>query len=303
MNELEQILSGLQEPKKYNINEIKPNDEIGCLLPGVEEASEEWNYYEYDYGPDSITIGVPRVSHIISQCSDQRYLIDWAAKIGYNKYTFYRDKALEVGTLVHETIDRYLTYKYINKDVKNFRFDPESIDYVYRDQVCKAFNNFLNWEKALNSNGYFIEEVIGLEIPVITPWYGGTVDAILRINGCYYIIDFKTSKRISTDYFIQTIAYMWAINNIMIRDGHYLPFIDGIGIIRVDKTKSEFEDVFLNKHIPQQAEYLVGYCKAFMSYLESYYRNININYISNIYKANYSHNIVFDNKNKIEEVE
>ena len=61
--------------------------------------------------------------------------------------------------------------------------------------------------------GYFIDKVIGVEIPISCPWFGGTIDAILVINGATYIIDFKTSKKISSEYLVQVAAYMWLVNN------------------------------------------------------------------------------------------
>jgi hypothetical protein len=119
-----------------------------------------------------------------------------------------------------------------------------------------------------------IDDIIGLEIPVITPWYGGTIDAILKINGANYIIDFKISKSISFKYLIQACAYMIGTN--MGYCDIKNVFIDGVGIIRVGKYRSEFEDYFLNNHIPVQAQQINYYTNCFVQLLNSYYHLNNV---------------------------
>ena len=150
------------------------------------------------------------------------------------------------------------------------------------------------WRQTLNNKNLEkynsrIEEVVGVEIPVTCPWYGGTIDAIVKINGAYYIIDFKTSKNISFNYLVQVSAYMWIINN-----GYSpnLPMIDGIGIIRVDKScYGRYEDLFLNNFVTAQRLSIEEYQRTFAAYVNSYYRSLNAEYMTDIYK-NCSYNPV-----------
>ena len=249
-------------------------------LEGIDNARENiWLHYK-----DGNDRPIPRVTHIIEQNRDQKYLIQWAANIGRNKYDFYRDKALEVGTIVHSYIDLYLESKFIKKDLSLFKIDYNEIGVTYREKVYNGIESFLAWERNLNSMGYYIEEVIGLEVPIKCPWFGGTCDAILRINGAVYLIDFKTSKQITTDYLIQASAYMWMINN-----GYApkIPHIDGIGIIRVDKYKTKFQDLFLNSFIPNCYNFIISLMQTFLVYVESYYRTISTDYMFVEYNKNY----------------
>jgi len=175
-------------------------------LEGIEEIrSREWINYNHEEK------GVPRVSHILAQCENQEGLIQWAANIGRRKYDYYREKALNIGTIVHENIDEYLMSKYVYHTPFSINFN--NIEDDYRKSVYNSFENFKLWEKRLEEYGCKIEEVVGLEIKVTCPWYGGTIDGIVKINGRYYIIDFKTSKKISMSYFLQASAYMWIVNN------------------------------------------------------------------------------------------
>ena len=256
-------------------------------LEGIEKMREEkWNVYATDKG-----LGVPRVSHILQQCRDSEWLIQWAANIGRRKYDYYRDKALTIGTITHEIIDEYLRIKYNYKPDedfyyinKNFEVDYTSIDDVYRESVFNASENFKLWDNRLAELGAKIDEIIGIEVPVVCPWYGGTIDLIVRINGAVYICDFKTSKSISPEYLLQASAYMWIINNGYIPG---LPHVDGIGIIRVEKTRrGVIDDLFVNAFDPRGYEMILGYQKCFFAYLEAFYRTININYITETYPYN-----------------
>ena len=249
-------------------------------LEGIEEMRKNnWNKYDYN------KTGVPRVTNIIKQCRDQSALISWASKVGF-KADDYRDKALTIGTITHECVDEYLRAKYINH--VNFNLNLSNVDSIYRDSVFIAFNNFINWENRLNLYGGKIDEVIGIEVPVSCPWFGGTIDAIMRINNAVYIIDFKTSKFISEEYLLQTAAYMWCVNNYY--EEYMIPKIDGIGIIRLDKSKQCVDDLFLNAFIPEQLNIIDNYYKCFASYVESHYRTLSTDYITGSYKNKYDNN-------------
>lgn len=257
-------------------------------LEGIDSIrKEEWNYYNNnDYG-------VPRVSHILKQCRNSDGLIQWAANIGRRKYEYYREKALNIGSIIHEILDQYL----INAYQLKIPFDVNygEIDQEYRSSVYNCFENFKLWINRLNENGFYIEEIVGFEIPVTCPWYGGTIDGIIKINGMYYIIDFKTSKNISPEYLLQASAYMWEVNNGYAKG---LPHINGIGIIRVDKNKyGVIDDLFLNESIPEQNNIICNLQKCFASYVNSFYRTINVDYISNNYHNNYDFKNVFEVQN------
>ena len=114
---------------------------------------------------------------------------------------------------------------------------------------------------------------------------GGTIDGIVKINGAYYIIDFKTSKKISLEHVLQTSAYMWAINS-----GYTaLPHINGIGIIRVDKAMEHtFDDLFLTETNPEQALYINQFQRCFCSLVDSYYRSVYSENLFKVYNDNYN---------------
>lgn len=242
------------------------------LLDNINEYREKhFTVYKYD-GRE-----VPRVSEILKECIAKEFLVNWAARIGSKQMFLERKKATEIGSIVHEMIENYL----LNNTDMNISF---KVPQYYINPIKTAYNNFKDWVKYINSLGYYIEEIVAIEKQVSCPLYGGTIDCIMKINGKYYIVDFKTSKSISYEYIIQTCSYMWIVNNGYCPD---LPHIDGIGIIRIDKENKKFEDLFLNEHIPYQNQIINQYFDGFGHLLGSFYHNINMRLLFSSYKKNY----------------
>lgn len=247
------------------------------LINSISKEYREDNFDTYKF----YDIPVPRVSNILKECIAKEYLMKWAASIGMKAMYSQQKKATTIGTIVHELIERHLTG---NTEEYDYRKDVPT-SYLY--SIEKAFNNFLLWERNLNRLGYNIDAIIGTEMTVTCPYYGGTIDCIMRINGYNYIVDFKTSKSISFEYIIQTCAYLWIINNGYAPD---IPLVDGISIIRIDKQMSKFEDLFLNIHIPEQKIIIDQYIQGFGSLLYSYYNQINMKNLYSAYKKSYDFN-------------
>lgn len=247
-------------------------------IPSISEEYREamWGTYTWNGVP------VPRVSNILKECIFKDSLIEWAAKVGKKNYEKIRDEAFYIGTNVHLLIDRILEEGITSRDIDFNQYD-------HKMNIMRAVKNFEAWQRHLSSWGYRIDDIIAIEEPIVTPYYGGTIDAIVRINGGVYIVDFKTSRRISFEYILQTCAYMWAINS-----GYHpsIPYIDGIGIIRVDKYRDKFEDLFLNYSVSGQKEMIDQYIRGFGSLLMSYYNTKNMEILFDVYKRAYLRNDV-----------
>ena len=257
-----------------DIKVVIPIGNIADLLESeaIENARFKDDFSTYEYNG----IKVPRVTKIIDSLFDKSYLINWALSFR-SKYDYLNEKNLitDIGTKAHLMIEEYLKTGELQE--APFKKAPRQAPIVQR-----CFENFVDWrEHLVNSGNTF--ELIDLEVPVVNPYYGGCIDCIARINNAVYILDFKTSKKISYEYMLQVCAYMWTINS-----GYTnLPHIDGIGIIRVDKESRRYEDLFLNTFDPVQNAIINEYIKGFGSLLNSYYQKINMEYIFNQYKKTY----------------
>ena len=217
-------------------------------------------------------VRVPRTSTILEYCSGNReYLMKWAAKLG-DKYDSEKVKSLDTGTKAHEVIAEYLTsgtMYTLNRVRSN------------KQEVMNSVDNFIAWyNNATIVLGWKVELIIS-EVPLICPWFGGTADAILEINGKRYLVDFKTSKRMVPEYFIQVSAYKWIIDNFY---PEYGP-IDGVGILRFDKFSKTYEDLFLEMCNSFDAYYIMHCQKVFALAVNMFYSmNVLTNETSEIKK-------------------
>ena len=182
----------------------------------------------------------------------------YAAKLGKYYYR-YSNNTLFIGTKVHEAIAEYLTNgttNCLNDDL-----------YGNEEEIHTAFNNFMSWYKEVTEGLGWKVEIFLSEVPLISPWCGGTADAILLINGNKVLVDFKTSKRIDISYWIQVSAYRWIINNYYPEYGS----INGVGILRFSKYYNEHECILYDLSIPENLNFINDCERAFGTGLNMFY--------------------------------
>ena len=256
--------------------------DLGDLLDvkEIEDAREKWDYYHNDY----LDINVPRVTNILRSTIGRDELNNWAASLGEN-YKSTKQSILNTGTLVHAMIDDFILLGsrqdvYLGTEYEN----------AYMDQADTAYNNFVEWWFDFHNKGCKIEP-IAIEKVITCPWYGGTADFIANITypdgrSYNYILDFKTSKQIGFDYFIQTRMYMNAVNsNICLGIEKELPSIGGIGIIRVDKQKKVTQ--FLAADVNQDMDFLINLDYSISAMLTWYYEQTAIKSQVGAFKRDY----------------
>lgn len=246
-------------------------------IDGLLEKRDKWDRYIFN------DIGVPRVTEIIRDTIGKDYLTKWAANLGVN-YENESKSILDTGTKVHSMIEDFITTGTIKEEYPNC----DNADHI---KSMRAFNNFRNFWRDIHNRGYTITPYF-LERPIVTPWFGGTMDLCSEItfNGIskLFIIDFKTSNSISFEYFLQTRLYMEAFmflkyNNL---DFGELPDIDGIGIIRVDKNSDKYEYVFADKYTDKT--FLDTTLTAAYSMLDWYYKLNGMKILTRDFKRMYS---------------
>lgn len=241
-------------------NNKEPNQDNNSRILYLNEANNKWKTYTFN-GKQ-----VPRVSDLLKECIGKDYLLRWAANLGEN---YKRESAhtLYIGTLVHEMIEYFLFfggYKEIDFRSYNVKVKTE-----------KAYSNFLSWYNDKIEKGFKISP-ISIEKQTTNPWFGGTIDCIMRLeyNGISrnYIVDFKTSKKISIEYILQTYAYYWSENwNYNFNGDISVCKLDGLGIIRIDKEKDTYEDLFLDFNNPENYYFLSDIDYALGSIINWYY--------------------------------
>jgi hypothetical protein len=124
--------------------------------------------------------------------------------------------ATNIGTKTHRLIDCYL--------------NDEPLDTLYCEEIAKPFSAFQQWQCASGFELVANERMIWSD-----KGYGGTIDLVGYINDELYLIDIKTSKAVYPDYSLQIAAYRTGYEE---RTGKK---IDGMGIVRLDKSTGAFE--------------------------------------------------------------
>ena len=200
-------------------------------------------------------ISVPRVTEILSSMMHSDTLMIWSNNLGLGglKYKKELEKAALYGEQTHKCIELYLKEK--TKSENNI-----------------AFLGYILWESVLNQKDIFIKPIL-IEERLTCEWFGGTVDAVLDINGKLYLVDFKTSNHVTFKYFLQLAAYLYMLKR---RNMH----IDGVIVLQLDKHEPGFNEYLLNFSNENHKEFIDQCMQAFFSLVFAYY---NIKRVENNY--------------------
>lgn len=214
--------------------------------------TDKYNPYYYN------GVAVPRVTSILSKTINDPYIAQWANSLGFKQEGYRKtlNRFADIGTEVHKDISDHL--QAIGEQTSPKFSHAESVR-------CRAA--FLRWFVPLVNQNRVI--CLGSEKKLSCPWFGGTFDALLNINGKNYLIDFKTSSKIQYRYYLQLAAYRYLIqyNNI-------LPDIDGAVILRLERKDTDepyFEELVANLDSPDDKVFMDQCLQAFFSLVVAYY--------------------------------
>ncbi len=167
---------------------------------------------------------VPGTTTICSAYKDSGGLIYWAWNQGKQglDYRETRDKAGDIGTLVHAAIEARLRGE----------------EFFIPTEGAKAYMAFHQWERQNKI------EILEQEIQLVSEEYkyGGTLDAVGVVDGKHVLLDWKTSKGVYKNYLLQLAAYkqLWNENC----PGREIT--DGVWLVRFSKTDGACEPYHFN---------------------------------------------------------
>ena len=164
---------------------------------------------------------VPRVTEIINKMIHEDYIVIWANKLGYQHKSYQTElkRYADIGTVTHKRIEEILKGAPLN---------------YYESAPVRAF---CKWYDIIRIQPEF--KLIYSEKELVSRDYGGTLDALMLINGMRILVDFKTSNHITYKYFLQLAAYRKLLRE---QDGMV---IDAAIILQLDKQQPEFEEYIL----------------------------------------------------------
>lgn len=204
-------------------------------------------------------IPVPRVTEILSKMIHRDNLMYWANSLGFKglRYKDVLNNAADIGTIAHAAIEKFLKNKL------------ESVDNI-------PFLGFISWYNIVTQDIGLPIEVIFVEHKLTCKWFGGTMDALLKIGNKLYLIDFKTSNHVTFNYFLQLAAYRF-----MLKEKENID-IDGVIVLQLDKTAPGFNEYLLDFSIKEHLLFINHCEKTFLSLVYAYY---NVEHAENLYKT------------------
>jgi hypothetical protein len=171
-------------------------------------------------------------------------LVAWANRIGLQGYNVnqYVDIMAEIGTCAHDVVNCLLSGR--EPDVSRYSEDIQN-------EAVSAVESFFTWGSDKDIT------VIASEVSLVSDKYrfGGTIDAILNINGTETLLDFKTSSGIYDSHLIQVVAYL-----ALAKENGYNP--KKVGVLRIGRKENEgIEEVYVDSIIPKAWD-LFLHCRA-----------------------------------------
>jgi len=164
-------------------------------------------------------IRYPRVTRIKSIINNPG-LVGWQVTVGRKKSNEIMKKRGDFGTLIHKLIQ--VTLKGETVDLSNY--DEEA------NVTMKLFDDFLT-EHEIKPK--LLEQHLWLELSKEYR-YAGTVDFVGYVDGKLMILDWKTSKAIYDDMWLQLAAYIVAL------EAQTGERVDSCGILQIRDGKKKF---------------------------------------------------------------
>ena len=199
-------------------------------------------------GDDNVP--VPSVTTILDKTSDKTALIAWRNRVGDAEANRVSKESAGLGTKVHNAIEKYI----LGEEVT---FGNNMVSVMAKEMSDLVINEGLK----------NVDEIWGTEIGLIAPGlYAGTTDCVGMREGSEAIIDFKTSKKIKKeewieDYYLQCCAYALAHNEM------YGTNIQK-GVILMVSRDNKFKEFII------EGARFEMYCDLWTKRLEEYYEKL-----------------------------
>lgn len=205
---------------------------------------------------------VPRVTEILSRNINEEYLLKWANSLGFRrlKYADELNKAANIGTHAHNIIEQYM--------LGNTIYNISGLDISTRQSVQYCIDSFIEWYNDVMPNNKV--DIISMEEKLVCPWFGGTMDLFININGKTYLGDFKTSNHVGYRYFLQLAAYKYILKTEKNID------IDGVIILQFSKKNIGYNEYVLMMDEPEHKAFMDLCEKTFLSMVHTHYCKLEV---------------------------
>lgn len=190
----------------------------------IDWAASEAYKQSLDYIKKSATSGANGWQYLIQEFEQIIKLKKWA-------HTQKSTDAKDIGTEAHALVESFIDHYIATKEYKI----PDMTQSSYEARVSAT--RFFDW--AIEAKVEFTQSEISVFHGDL--YAGGSFDFICKINGDWYLGDFKTSKQIDDTYYAQTAFYIKAVNYIQELQGEVKTDFKGAVIIKSVKQEGDIE--------------------------------------------------------------
>lgn len=163
------------------------------LVPEVEITTENIDGKRYYVLPSGEKFR--SVTTVLDSALDKTALLEWKKKVGHEEAQKISTQAARRGTAVHSIAERYV----LNEE-----------NYL-RNAMPSGIDAFKSLQTLLDKH---VDNILGIELPLysVVLKTAGRCDMIAEFDGIPSVIDFKTSRRLKKEewidsYFLQTTVY------------------------------------------------------------------------------------------------
>lgn len=163
------------------------------LVPEVDIKTENIDGRRYYVLPNGEKFR--SVTTVISESMDKTALLEWRAKVGEEEANKISTQAARRGTAVHSLAERYV----LNEE-----------DYL-RGAMPSGIDAFKSLQTLIDDH---VDNILGIELPLysVALKTAGRCDLIAEYDGVPSVVDFKTSRKLKQEdwiesYFLQTTVY------------------------------------------------------------------------------------------------
>jgi genome maintenance exonuclease 1 len=190
------------------------------LVPQISLTTQTINGQRYYVLPDGVT-KLKSVTTILSEKLDKTALLEWRKRVGEEEANRISAQSTRRGNSIHKIAERYV----LNEEN------------IYQNEMPVNVESFQPIKSALDAH---VDNILGVELPLCSKALGcaGRTDLVAEYNGKVSIIDFKTSKKLKKEEWIESYFLQSTVYSMMFERIYSISVPQIVIILTVDNEKT-----------------------------------------------------------------
>ena len=190
------------------------------LVPRIELDTTTVDGCRYYVLPDGVT-KLKSVTTILSEKLDKTALLEWRKRVGEEEANRISAQSTRRGNSIHKIAERYV----LNEEN------------IYQNEMPVNVESFQPIKSALDAH---VDNILGVELPLCSKALGcaGRTDLVAEYDGKVSIIDFKTSKKLKKEEWIESYFLQSTVYSMMFERLYSISVPQIVIILTVDNEKT-----------------------------------------------------------------